>query len=262
MPAWDDVLPEIDRQVYEAAGMTGRARGFGEKPVVLVIDVMYTFTGDHREPILDAIKKHRTACGMVAWDGVAEIARLVGAARSRHVPIVYTVMEQRADGFDRNAADRASGRTDPPTDFIGSYANAVVDEVAPADEDIVITKPQPSAFFGTPLINYLTYLRADSVIVTGCTTSGCIRAAALDARQYGFKPVVPESCVWDRGELAHKANLFDIHMKIGDVTSTDAAIDHLRALPDRPFGDRTPTRRLPDPTLLPTRDPAPTGAAA
>lgn len=262
MAVWDDILPDIDRQVFEASGMAGKTREMGRKPVILVIDVMYTFCGDYPEPILDSIKKHRASCGAVAWDGIAEIGRLLDAGRERHVPIVYTVMEQRADGFDRNRLDRANARADTPTDYIGSYANAVVEEIAPAPEDLIINKPQPSAFFGTPLINYLTHLRADSVIVTGCVTSGCVRAAAVDARQYGFDVMIPEGCVWDRGELAHKASLFDLHMKAGDVVSTDAAIDYVLGLEDRPFGDRTPTKRLPEPSQLPTRDHAPAPAAA
>lgn len=255
MAAWDDVLPEIDRLVYEKVGW-GKPRPRGQRPVILVIDAMYTFTGDYPEPVLDSIEKHRTSCGEVAWKGVAQIVQLLEIARPHGIPIVYTVMEQRRDGFDRAPANRAGGSEDGklPTDLIGSYANAVVAEIGPAPEDIVITKPKPSAFFGTPLVSYLTYLGADTVILTGCVTSGCIRAAAVDAGSYNYNVIVPEECVWDRGILAHKANLFDIQMKCGDVEPATRTADWLRSLPSRPFGERTPTRRMPEPDELPTID--------
>lgn len=266
MAAWDDVLPEIDRLVYEK-GNWGEPRPRGERPVILVIDAMYTFTGDFAEPILDSIDKHRTSCGEYAWHGVRAIAGLLEVARPLGIPVVYTVMEQRRDGFDRAPANRGPAAPDAPsgklpTDLIGSYANDVVEEIAPAPEDIIITKPKPSAFFGTPLVSYLTYLQADSVILTGCVTSGCIRAAALDASSYNYKVVVPEECVWDRGILAHKANLFDIQMKMGDVEPQADTEAWIRSLPAQPFGKRTPTRRMPDPSELPERDFAPVAAGA
>jgi maleamate amidohydrolase len=257
MAAWDDVLPEIDRLVYEKGGW-GKPRPKGEKPVILVIDAMYTFTGDFAEPILDSIDKHWTSCGEVSWDGVSAIAGLLEVARPHGIPIVYTVMEQRRDGFDRAPANRSASRGPKvPTDVMGSYANEVVAEIAPAPEDIIINKPKPSAFFGTPLVSYLTYLGADSVILTGCVTSGCIRAAAVDASSYNYRVIVPEECVWDRGILAHKANLFDIQMKCGDVEPQAVTEAWIQSLPQRPFGDRTPTQRLPEPEDLPTIDLAP-----
>jgi len=258
MAAWDDVLPEIDRLVYEKGGW-GKPRPRGERPVILVIDAMYTFTGDRPERILDSIEKHRTSCGEGSWEGVRQIAQLLEVARPHGIPIVYTVMEQRRDAFDRAPANRSPVAPDAklPTDLIGSYANEVVGEIAPAPEDIVITKPKPSAFFGTPLVSYLIYLGTDTVILTGCVTSGCIRAAAVDASSHNYNVIVPEECVWDRGILAHKANLFDIQMKCGDVEPAAATAEWIRSLQPRPFGDRTPTRRLPEPGELPTIEPAP-----
>jgi nicotinamidase-related amidase len=266
MAAWDDVLPEIDRLVYEKGGW-GKPRPRGQRPVVLVIDAMYTFTGDYPEPILDSIDKHWTSCGEYSWPGVQAIAKLLEVARAQGLPIDYTVMEQRRDGFDRAPANRGAAAPGSParplpTDLIGSYANSVVEEIAPAPEDIIITKPKPSAFFGTPLVSYLTYLQADSVILTGCVTSGCIRAAALDASSYNYNVVVPEECVWDRGILTHKINLFDIQMKMGDVEPQEQTETWIRSLPARPFGERTPTQRMPEPDELPQMDVPPVLAGA
>ena len=90
-------------------------------------------------------------------------------------------------------------------------------------------KDKPSAFHGTHLLDYLIYLGADTVITTGTTTSGCVRASAVDATQYNYRSIVPEECVWDRSMISHKVNLLDIQMKYGDVKKTDAVIDYFRA---------------------------------
>jgi isochorismate hydrolase len=126
---------------------------------------------------------------------------------------------------------------------VGSFGNEIVAEVAPGPADVYFVKRKPSAFLGTPLLGHLIYLGADTVIVTGTTTSGCVRATAVDAAQYNLRAIIPEECVWDRGQLTHKVNLFDVQMKYGDVKDTAAVIEYVRSLPHRPCGDRTPTGR-------------------
>lgn len=240
MAVWDDVLPEEDRLVFEAAGW-GRDAGFGERPVLLVVDVIYNFCGDRPEPILESIRRYRYSCGERSWEGIAHLQRLIAACRSRQVPIFYTGMDRRPDGFDQGSWNWKSHRAAEETDVIGHHGNDYVAEVAPQPEDVVFVKRKPSAFLGTPLLGHLVYLGADTVIVTGTTTSGCVRASAVDAAQYNFRAIVPEECVWDRGTLTHKVNLFDIQMKYGDVKRTDDVIAYVEGLPQRPFGDRTPT---------------------
>lgn len=240
MAVWDDVLPQRDREVYEAAGW-GRDAGFGKRPVLLVVDVIYNFVGDRPEPILESIKRWRYSCGERGWEGVAHLRRLIEVAREQQVPIFYTGMDRRVDGFDQGAWNWKSHRSAEASDVKGSLGNEIVDEIAPQPQDVVFVKDKPSAFLGTQLLNYLVYLGADTVITTGTTTSGCVRATAVDAAQYNFRSIVPEECVWDRGELSHKVNLFDIQMKYGDVKSTDDVIAYLRSLPRRPCGENTPT---------------------
>ncbi len=240
MAVWDDVLPEEDRLVFEAAGW-GRDAGFGERPVLLVVDVIYNFCGDVPEPILESIKTYRYSCGERSWEGIAALQRLIAAARAKDVPIFYTGMDRRSDGVDQGSWNWKSHRAADETDVIGHKGNEIVAEVAPEPQDVYFVKRKPSAFLGTPLLGHLVYLGADTVIVTGTTTSGCVRATAVDAAQDNFHSIVPEECVWDRGTLTHKVNLFDIQMKYGDVTTTDATIAYLEGLPHRPFGDRTPT---------------------
>ncbi|MDP4603650.1 MAG: isochorismatase family protein [Solirubrobacteraceae bacterium] len=240
MAVWDDVLPDIDRQVFEAAGW-GKDAGYGERPVLLVVDVIYNFVGDKPEPILESIKRWRYSCGERGWEGVKHLARLIEAAHEQEVPVFYTGMDRRPDGFDQGAWNWKSYRSGDASDVKGSLGNEVVAEIAPQPQDVYFVKDKPSSFLGTPLLSYLNYLNADTVITTGTTTSGCVRATAVDAAQYNFHSIVPEECTWDRGELTHKVNLFDIQMKYGDVKTTDEVIEYLRSLPKRPCGENTPT---------------------
>ncbi|HRV60399.1 MAG TPA: isochorismatase family protein [Solirubrobacterales bacterium] len=237
---WDDVLPEEDRLVFEAAGW-GKDVGFGEKPVLLVVDVIYNFCGDVPEPILESIKRWRYSCGERSWEGVRHLERLIAAAREKQIPIVYTGMDRRPDGFDQGAWNWKSYRSGEASDIKGSLGNEIVEEIKPEPQDIYFVKDKPSAFHGTHLLDYLIYLGADTVITTGTTTSGCVRASAVDATQYNYRSIVPEECVWDRSMISHKVNLLDIQMKYGDVKKTDQVIEYFKSLPDRTCGPNTPT---------------------
>jgi nicotinamidase-related amidase len=237
---WDDVLPEEDRLVFEQAGW-GKEVGFGEKPVLLVVDVIYNFIGDKPEPILESIKRWRYSCGERGWKGVEYLEKLIAAAREKEVPIVYTGMDRRPDGFDQGAWNWKSHRSGEASDVKGSLGNDIVEEIKPEPQDIYFVKDKPSAFHGTHLLDYLIYLGADTIITTGTTTSGCVRASAVDAAQYNYRSVIPEECVWDRSMISHKVNLLDIQMKYGDVKTTGQVIDYIESLPQRPCGPNTPT---------------------
>ena len=105
-----------------------------------------------------------------------------------------------------------------------------VAEVAPRPSDVLLPKKHPSAFFGTPLASYLINLRADTVIVTGCTTSGCVRGSVVDAFAYNFRVAVPSDAVYDRSAASHAVNLFDMSEKYADVMTTQECVQKLRAL--------------------------------
>jgi nicotinamidase-related amidase len=237
---WDDVLPDEDRLVFERAGW-GKEVGFGERPVLLVVDVIYNFVGDRPEPILDSIKRWRYSCGERGWKGIERLESLIAAARAREVPIVYTGMDRRPDGFDQGAWNWKSHRAGDASDIKGSLGNEIVEQIRPEPQDIYFVKDKPSAFHGTHLLDYLIYLGADTVITTGTTTSGCVRASAVDAAQYNYRSIVPEECVWDRSMISHKVNLLDIQMKYGDVRKTSDVIAYIEGLPQRPCGPNTPT---------------------
>lgn len=230
MPIWDDILTEQDRIVYKNAGW-GKPAGYGQRPALLVVDVIYNFVGDQPKPILESIKEWRYSCGEVGWQGVYALERLIAKSREKRIPIFYTTWERRADKLDNGAWNRKNYRVDDNIDVIGHKGNEIVAEVAPEPHDIAFVKKKPSAFFQTPLVPYLIDMKVDTIILTGTTTSGCIRATAVDGFSYNYFVVVPEECVWDRGEVTHKNNLFDIHQKYGDVVGLNSVLNYLDGLP-------------------------------
>ena len=113
--------------------------------------------------------------------------------------------------------------------------NEIVAEIAPQKGEMVVRKQKPSAFFGTPLISMLNEVHADTVLVAGTTTSGCVRASVIDAFSYNFTVAVVEECTFDRGQASHKINLFDMNMKYADVVSLAETVEYIRDLPDNLF---------------------------
>lgn len=213
---WDDFITDMDRQIFEAAGY-GKKMGYGKRPALFIIDVHYNFVGDKSEPILESIKKYRTSCGEIGWESVGYIKELLQVTRKQNFPVVYTVSERRKDYFDSGVQRLKSYRHMEPTSVAGSKGTEIVEEVAPLERDILISKRKPSAFFGTPLMSFMNDLDVDTIILTGATTSGCIRATALDSFSYNFKTIIPEECCFDRFSSSHAINLFDINTKYADV---------------------------------------------
>jgi maleamate amidohydrolase len=207
--------------------------GFGLRPAMPVIDVNYDFIGDKSEPIHESIKRWRYSCGDVGWRGVLAIQQLLVAARARKVPIFYTTVEHRADGFDYGRDRDKNFRTGEASSFIGAKGPEIPHEIAPALADIVISKKKASAFFGTPLAGYLIDLGVDTLLVTGVSTSGCVRATVVDGHAYNFRVCVVEEGAFDRSAVAHKVNLFDMHMKYADVVSLEETKRYLAALPSQ-----------------------------
>jgi nicotinamidase-related amidase len=229
---WDDFVTDLDRQVFEAAGY-GKQMGFGTRPALFIIDVHYNFVGDQPEPILESVKKYRTSCGELGWEAVGYIKTLLTAVREKNFPVVYTVSERRKDYFDSGVQRLKSYRHMEPTSVAGTKGTQVVEEVAPVEKDILISKRKPSAFFGTPLMSYMNDLDVDTVILTGTTTSGCIRATAVDAFAYNFKTIIPEECCFDRFLSSHAINLFDLNTKYADILPSSDVLAYINDLPAR-----------------------------
>lgn len=240
MAIWDDALTDHDREVFEAAGWGQRA-GYGKRPVIVVIDINYNFCGDKAEPILESIKKWHFSCGEVAWDvGIPAVQKLLEAGRRKRIPILYTTNPRREDGFDLGVWALKGSRAAEDVDVLGHKGNEIVAEIAPEPGDIYIEKRKPSAFFGTTMISHLVNLKADSLILAGSTTSGCVRATAVDALSYDFKVTIPHEAVFDRGQMSHKMALFDLHMKYVDVTELEDVLEYLESLDAGLFDDEFP----------------------
>jgi maleamate amidohydrolase len=191
--------------------------GFGRKPAVLVIDFINAYTTPGA-PLY--------ATGVV--EAVNETVDMLAAARAKHVPIIYTKVLYNKNGLDGGIFVQKVKVLRGMVE--GEPLAEIVPELPPAADDIIIIKQYASAFFGTPLAAMLTALGVDTVIITGCSTSGCVRASAVDGMQYGFRVIVPRECVGDRHPGPHEANLFDINSKYGDVVSKSETMTYLANL--------------------------------
>jgi nicotinamidase-related amidase len=234
---WDEFLTDRDKKVFEASGYGARA-GFGKRPALLIVDVNYGFVGDKSKPILESIKRWMNSCGEEGWKAVAVIKRLLLAARAKGLPVIYTTGVRRDDNWDQGSWAFKNTRVN--TDYMGLNpsalkGNIIVADIAPGPKDIVIGKQKPSAFFGTPLAGYLVHLQCDSVLVTGTTTSGCVRATAIDAFSYNYRVAVIEDGCADRSQASHAVNLCDMNAKYADVVKSDEVLDYIRGLPDGLF---------------------------
>lgn len=226
MKPWDGIIPEAEQRAYRAAGF-GRRSGLGRRPALLVIDVQYRTTGTTPRPFEQAIQEFPTSCGEVAWDAVARIAQLVGLFRERGWPVLYPHVAPKESFDTGRLAEKV-----PALMTVARHGYDFVAEIAPRPGDVLLPKKHPSAFFGTPLASYLIDLGADTLVVTGCTTSGCVRGSVVDAFAYNFRVVVPEDAVYDRSRVSHAVNLFDMSEKYAEVMPTEDAIAALRGIND------------------------------
>lgn len=238
---WPDRLTEHERRVLEATGW-GARQGFGSRPAVLVVDVTYGFTGDRPEPILEAVKTYPTSCGEVAWPALEAIDSLLNAARAADVQVIYTRNEYREDGWDLGSWAWKMDRKASLPAASGARQNDIVELIAPQDKDIVISKKKPSAFYGTPLMAYLTDLHVDQLIVAGCVTSGCVRASVLDAFSNNLRVAVVADGTFDRIPLSHEVALFEMNAKYADVVSLGEAVAYLQSARETRPADGEATR--------------------
>jgi maleamate amidohydrolase len=219
---WREAIPASERSLYERAGF-GRRSGLGARPALLIIDIQYRTVGRSRLPIEESIaSEYPTSCGEAGWRAVEAVAQLLAAARLAGIPVMYPHVAPKS------AVDGGrTGEKIPSLMTVDAQGYAFVEEIAPRTGDVLVPKRHPSAFFGTPLVSYLIDADVDSVLLTGCTTSGCVRATATDAFAYNFRCAVVEECVYDRSATSHRVNLFDIDAKYGDVISLADALAYL-----------------------------------
>jgi len=224
---WEGIVSADEIAAHEAAGF-GRPQGMGKRPALLIIDVQYRTVGTKREPFWDAIKEFKTACGEPGWRAVDHIAPLLALFRELNLPVIYPYVSPK-ESFD---VGRLAEKV-PALMKVAANGYQFVPEVAPQERDILLPKKHPSAFFGTPLVSYLVDLGVDSLVVTGCTTSGCVRGSVVDGFAYNFRCTVPIECVYDRSATSHAVNLFDMAAKYADVKPVAEVMAELKALGGR-----------------------------
>lgn len=197
-------------------GFHGRA-GFGSRPALIVIDVNVGFTAPDSPLVCDL------------EDVVAAIRQLLEEARRADIPIVFTTVSY-TEGDKRTAAAFIDKVPALLTLQAGSRWVEIDPRLEPRDNEPVMNKLFASAFFGTALSSLLAANGCDSLIVTGASTSGCVRATAVDALQHGYRPIVPREAVGDRNVDAHTANLYDLDTKYADVVALAEVVEHLEGL--------------------------------
>jgi maleamate amidohydrolase len=231
-PVWNKFLTERDKAVFSTSGYGARG-GFGKRPALLIIDVNWAFCGDRPEPILESIKRWRNSCGEDAWVALPYIRSLIDKCHDKGVPVMYTTGVRREDNWDSGSWAWKNSRNEEDRQAIVTNldGNEIVTPIAPAPQDIVVLKQKPSGFFGTNMGSYLTLLGCDSVIVTGTTTSGCVRATVLDAFSLNYRIALAEEGCFDRSQASHAINLCDMNAKYADVVKTSEVLTFLDTLP-------------------------------
>ena len=207
----------MDQRQSNYRGVFDSALGFGKKPAVIVIDFINAYTSSGSALYADGVVQ-----------AVESSVDLLDCARKAAVPIIYTKVLFQADGFDGGLFVK---KVPVLTRLVQGEPLAEIDNrVRPSAQDVVLIKNYASVFFGTSLSSMLTAHGIDTIILIGCSTSGCVRASAVDGIQHGFRVIVPRECVGDRMPQIHDANLFDIHAKYGDVVSRADVMHYLGSL--------------------------------
>jgi len=194
----------------------GTRMGFGISPALLIIDFLHGFARP------DAFGGYNIA------SAITNTTVLLAAAREAGLPIAHARFVVQEGGIDLGPFGLKVPNLAKLTP--GSDEVRFVDEVAPIPGEFIVDKSHASAFFGTPLASWLLNRRADTLLIAGCTTSGCVRASVIDASANGLRPIVVTECVGDRAEEPHRANLFDMDQKYADVVALDEVRARLAAI--------------------------------
>jgi maleamate amidohydrolase len=215
---WKDVVPEADMKLY--AGWR-RETFVGSRPALLAIDLYDLVYRGGPHPPSELNDRYVNTCGVFAHRAIAPTQQLMAAARRAGLPIFFCTQETRANNRPRGAQSTRRQLEVPPDGY------AIYHEFTVEPGEVMIWKQRASIFQGTPLFSHLSLLGIQSLIVCGESTSGCVRASVVDGYSNGFHVTIAEECTYDRAELTHKVNLFDLHHKYADVMHVDEVIAHL-----------------------------------
>ncbi|GGG00659.1 isochorismatase family protein [Paenibacillus abyssi] len=215
---WKDIVSEEILEIYKPYH---RETFIGKRPALLAIDLYNASYKGGPKPVIELQGEYPSSCGIHAWEAIEPTKRLFQKVRELGIPVIYTTRDQHTK------APTKIGSTNRRLKNITDDAYDIFEAFSPEPEDLIIYKSRASAFYGTPLAAYLTKMGVDSLIVCGESTSGCVRASAVEAYSYGYHVTLVEECCYDRSMLSHKVNLFDLHHKYADVMHIDEALEHL-----------------------------------
>jgi maleamate amidohydrolase len=216
---WKDIVSPEELAIYSHYA---RKVFVGPSPALLAIDLYELAYQGGAKPVAELHKTYASTCGEYAYAAIDPTKRLFAAARAAGIPIFYTTADTRPDSLPSRVS--ATKRKSVPKD---PALYAIKAEFSPQPGDVVITKQRASGFYGTPLMAHLIQLGIQTVIICGESTSGCVRASAVDAYSNGYHVVLVEECCFDRSVLSHKVNLFDLHHKYADVLHIDEVVGQL-----------------------------------
>jgi nicotinamidase-related amidase len=218
--AWEDVIDDEIRQI--ASNYKGRMGQRG-RPALLCIDNYNAVFGDRPEPVLEAMQRFPSSCGLAAWNALEPTQRVMAAARAAGIPVIHTTRDDATEAAN-------SKTTSTKREVYGGdrdWNHAFFPPLAPQPGELVIRKTRASAFYGTALAAHLVQMDVNTLVCVGNSTSGCVRASVLEGYMHGYSMVVVEECVFDRNWLSHKVNLFDMNCKYADVLFVDEVLDYL-----------------------------------
>jgi nicotinamidase-related amidase len=225
---WKDIIPT---EVIEIYAHYARQTFVGSSPALLAIDLYELAYQGGPKPVSEVVKTFPSSCGEFAFAAIEPTKRLFAAARFAGIPIFYTTQDTQPDHTPTRVTP--TKRRNPARD---SAAYAIRSDFKPQPGNVVLPKQRASAFYGTPLMAHLTQLGVQTVIVCGESTSGCVRASSVDAYSSGFHVVLVEECCFDRSQISHKINLFDLHHKYADVMHVDEVVAHLKSIDAKKAG--------------------------
>ena len=209
--SWENFVSSKEKTRYDIKPKAGKMTIDKEDTALLIIDVTNGFID----------QRFNTACPD-GVEAVRNIKLLLESCRQNRLPIVFTT----GNSYNVKHVGKATKRKSNSIDLTPER-NEIIKEIAPKETEFILKKDKASAFFQTPLITYLVQRKISTLLIAGCTTSGCVRASVIDACSYGFNVSVIEECVFDRAEMPHAANLFDMNAKYAQVVKMSKVLEGL-----------------------------------
>ncbi|MGQ0656308.1 MAG: isochorismatase family protein [Betaproteobacteria bacterium] len=212
---WNDVVDAPTQALLAKRGVPPFA---GTRPAIVAVDLYDLVYDGGPRPVRELIERYPASCGEHAWRALPATVELYKRARALGVPVVHVTYDTRAETDPRGIHPTNRQRRQSDLSLYRIKA-----ELAPLEGELVVYKKRASAFFGTPLAAFLNELGADSLLVVGESTSGCVRSSVVEAWSLGYPVGVVADCVYDRCPLTHKASLFDMHLKYASVMALEQA---------------------------------------